>query len=157
MFIFIILDKLKWWIGIAGLFFLSSSAQIPFGYAQMRITSKIANKPKITIHRVIIIIIIIRHYLKALSAKLAQSRTKQLRNRKKYTELCAGSKLLYKNTSVKQINIVFNFIGGYHGELRKGLISIMNTDKGLCFLIERRQKWIICQNANIVKKFYEHV
>ena len=66
------------------------------------------------------------------------------------------AKQLYKNTSVKQINIVFDFLGGYHEELRKGLSSITNTDKELSFLIERCQKWIIFQNANIVK-FYEHV
>ena len=33
----------------------------------------------------------------------------------------------------------------------------MNTDKELSFVIERCQKWIICQNANIVKKFYEYI
>ena len=82
---------------------------------------------------------------------------KTAKKQEKYTELPAGVKQLYKNTSVKQINIVFDFLGGYHEELRKGLSSIMNTDKELAFLIERSQKWIIYQNANIVKKFYEYV
>ena len=59
----------------------------------------------------------------------------------------AGIKQLYKNTSITQINLVFDFLGGYHEELRKGLNSITNTDKELSFLIERCQKWIICQNA----------
>ena len=48
------------------------------------------------------------------------------------------------NTSVTQINIVFDFFGGYHEELRKGQSSITNTDKELSFLTERCQKWIEC-------------
>ena len=82
---------------------------------------------------------------------------KTAKKQEKYTELRAGIKQLYKNTSVKQINIVFDFLERYHEELRKGLSSITNTGKELSFLIERCQKWIICQNANIVKKFYEYV
>ena len=39
----------------------------------------------------------------------------------------------------RQINIVFDFLGGYHEEIRKGLSSITNTDKELSFLIERCQ------------------
>ena len=91
---------------------------------------------------------------------------KTAKKQEKYTELRAGIKRqLYKNTSVKQINVVFeflnksmlfsNFVGGYREKLRKGLSSITNTDKDLSFLIERCQKRIICQNANIVKKFYD--
>ena len=81
---------------------------------------------------------------------------KTAKKQEKYTELRAGIKQLYKNTSVEQINIVFDFLEGYHEELRKGLGSITNTDKELSFLIKRCQKWIFCQNANIVKKFYEY-
>ncbi len=74
----------------------------------------------------------------------------------KYTELRAGIKQLYKSPSVKQINVVFDFLGGFHEELKKDLRNLTNTDKELTFLIERCQKWIICQNANIVKTFYEY-
>lgn len=35
--------------------------------------------------------------------------------------------------------------------------SIKNTDKELGQLIERCQTWILSQNVNIVKKFYEFV
>ena len=41
---------------------------------------------------------------------------KTAKKQEKYTELCAGIKQLYKNISVKQFNIVFNFLGGYHEE-----------------------------------------
>ena len=82
---------------------------------------------------------------------------KKKKKKEKYTELRAGIKQLYKNTSVKQITIVFDFLGNYHEELRKGLSSITNTNKELSFLIKRCEKWIICQNANIVKTFYVYV
>jgi len=75
----------------------------------------------------------------------------------KYTELRAGIKREYKSTDVNQINIVFDFLGGHHEQLRKDLRSITNTDKELNYLIERCQKWIMSQNVNIVKKFYEYV
>ena len=54
----------------------------------------------------------------------------------KYIELCAGIKREYKSTSVYQINIVFDFLGGHHEQLRNDLRSITNTDKELSYLIE---------------------
>ena len=75
----------------------------------------------------------------------------------KYIELRAGIKKEYKSSSVYQINIVFDFLGGHHEQLRNNLRSITNTDKELSYLIERCQKWILSQNVNIVKKFYEFV
>ena len=68
-----------------------------------------------------------------------------------------GIKREYKSTSVYQINIVFDFLGGHHEQLRNDLRSITNADKELSYLIERCQKWILNQNVNIVKKFYEFV
>ena len=74
-----------------------------------------------------------------------------------YAQLRADIRQLYKSTSIRKIDIVFDFLGGYHEELRKGLSSITNTDEELSFLIERCQKWIICQNANVVKKCNEYM
>ena len=48
----------------------------------------------------------------------------------KFIELRAGIKREYKSTSVYQINIVFDFLGGHHEQLRNDLRSITNTDKG---------------------------
>ena len=75
----------------------------------------------------------------------------------KYIELHAGIKREYKSTSMHQINIVFDFLGGHHEQLRNDLKSITNTDKELGYLTECYQKWILSQNVNIVKKFYEFV
>ena len=82
-----------------------------------------------------------------------QSKEKQT----KYIELRTGIKREYKSTSVYQINIVFDFLGGHHEQLRNYLKSITNTDKDLGYLIEHCQKWILSQNVNIVKTFYEFV
>ena len=54
----------------------------------------------------------------------------------KYIELCTGIKKEYKSTSVYQINIVFDFLGGHHEQLRNDLRSITNTDKELSYLID---------------------
>ena len=61
----------------------------------------------------------------------------------------------YESIGVYQINIVFDFLGGHHEQLRNDLRSITSTDKELSYLIESCQKWILSQNVNIVKKFYE--
>ena len=77
--------------------------------------------------------LIIGHQSRALSAKLA----KQLRNRKNLqTYIREGIKELYKSTSVKQFSSFLYLLGGYHEELRKGLISIMDSDKELSFLTD---------------------
>jgi len=49
----------------------------------------------------------------------------------KYIELRASIKREYKSTSIYQINIVFDFVGGHHEQLRNDLRSITNTDKEL--------------------------
>ncbi|XP_031571639.1 uncharacterized protein LOC116305807 [Actinia tenebrosa] len=74
----------------------------------------------------------------------------------KYTELRAGIKKECKSSSVNQINIVLDFLAGNHEQLRKDLRTITNTDREVNFLIERCQKWILSQNVNIVKTFYEY-
>ena len=59
----------------------------------------------------------------------------------KYKELRAGMKRIYKDCKVTQGNVVFDFLGGYHT-----LSPPRDTIS---------QKWILCQNADIAKKFYE--
>ena len=79
------------------------------------------------------------------------------RRRTKYIELREGIKRQYKSTGIYQINIDFDFLGGHHERVRNDLGSITSTDKELSYLIERCQKWILSQNVNIVKKFYEFI
>ena len=58
----------------------------------------------------------------------------------KYIELRAGIKREYEDIGVYQINIVFDFLGGHHEQLRNDLRSITSTDKELSYLVKRRQK-----------------
>ena len=51
-------------------------------------------------------------------------------------ELRAGIKRGYESIGVYQINIVFDFLGGHHEQLRNYLRSITSTDKDLSYLIE---------------------
>lgn len=51
---------------------------------------------------------------------------KTLEKKETYQELRAGIKQLYKSTRVKEINIVFDFLGGYQEELRKRLGKLNN-------------------------------
>ena len=52
-------------------------------------------------------------------------------------ELSTGIKQLCKKKSIKQINIFFGFLGGYHKEVRKGLSTASNSGKELSFFNER--------------------
>ena len=61
---------------------------------------------------------------------------KTAKKQKKFADLCEGIKELYKSPSVKQISSFLYLLEGYHEELRKGLISIMDTDKELSFLTD---------------------
>ena len=70
----------------------------------------------------------------------------------KYTELRAGLRSMYQNATVKQINVVFDFLAGHQQELTNELKTIVANGKEVPYLIERCQKWMISQNANIVKK-----
>ena len=96
----------------------------------------------------IIIIIIIKAII--IAERLEEKQAK-------YIELRARIKRGYKSIGVYQINIVFDFLGGHHEQLRCDLRSITSTDKELSYVIERCQKWVLSQNVNIVKKFHELV
>ena len=72
----------------------------------------------------------------------------------KYNDLRKGIKNLYKGCKVTQINIVFDFLGGYHIKLEKELHHIIGNKKQTDYLIKKCQKWLVSQNNEIVKSFY---
>ena len=73
----------------------------------------------------------------------------------KYTDLRAGIKNIYRDCTVIQKNIVFDFLGGYHNVLEKEINSLTTNSQETDYLLKKSQKWILSQNAEIVKKFYE--
>jgi len=75
----------------------------------------------------------------------------------KYNDLRKELKNLYKDCrEINQINIVFDFLGGYHVKLEKELSKIIENKKQTDYLIKKMQKWIVAQNNEIVKKFYSY-
>ena len=60
------------------------------------------------------------------------------------------------SNETRKANVVFDFLADHHKELTNELKTIVDNDKEVPYLIERCQKWIISQNANIVKTFYEY-
>ena len=65
--------------------------------------------------------------------------------REKYTNLSAGLRRLYPGYENIQVNLVFNFLFGYHKELihkcnNVGLSHSMNV-------IRKCQKWVVAQNC----------
>jgi len=76
----------------------------------------------------------------------------------KYTELRAGIKNMYKevNSKVMQVNIVFDFLGGYHTTLEQELNTLTTDKKETLYLLKKAQKWVLSQNTEIVKFFYQY-
>ena len=70
----------------------------------------------------------------------------------KYTDLRSSLKRLYPDHEIIQINIVFDFLSGFHKDLvsklhRVGLSNVLH-------LIRKCQRWIISQNCEIIKALY---
>lgn len=74
----------------------------------------------------------------------------------KYRELRTGIKRMYPEHCVRQLTIVFDYLGGYHSELDTGMKDVLSISKERerQWLITNCQKWVISQNCEIVKTFY---
>ena len=75
----------------------------------------------------------------------------------KYINLQKGIKNLYKDHTVTQMEVVFDFRGGYYTKMEKEL-NITGTDKKkLNVLLLNAKKWLLSQKNEIVQKFYGYV
>ena len=75
----------------------------------------------------------------------------------KYRELRSGIKQLYPNHRIIQVNIVFDFLSNYHLNLKAEIQeNITASQEEANYLLLKSQKWIISQNAEIVKHFYTY-
>jgi len=70
----------------------------------------------------------------------------------KYADLRASLKRLYPGYNVIQVNLVFDFLSGYHKELIHKLSNVGLSDS--MNVIRKCQKWVIAQNCEIVKAFH---
>jgi len=75
------------------------------------------------------------------------------RKTEKYTDLRSSLKRMNPGYKIIQVNIVFDFLSGYHTNLISKL-----TEAGLSEelnIVRKCQKWIISQNCEIVKRLYD--
>ena len=76
----------------------------------------------------------------------------------KYRELRSGIQQLYPSHKVTQVNLVFDFLGNYHKTLKSQVQDhITASKKETSYLLLKSQKWIMSQNCEIVKTFYQCV
>ena len=66
--------------------------------------------------------------------------------REKYIDVRKGIKNLYKDHTVTQINVVFDFLGGYCTKVENELNNITGTDKKTEYIIIKCQRWLLSQN-----------
>ena len=71
--------------------------------------------------------------------------------REKYIDVRKGIKNLYKDHTVTQINVVFDFLGGYCTKVEKELNNITGTDKKTEYIIIKCQTWLLSQNNETTK------
>ena len=72
----------------------------------------------------------------------------------KYAECRAGLLNLYEGYTVKQVNIVFDFIGSYSKSLFKSLSEAIPKDiMKIKKLIDNVQRAVLFGNYNIVRRF----
>ena len=79
---------------------------------------------------------------------------RELYKQAKYTELRAEIKKLYKVKEIQQINAVFDFVAGYNKPLEENLIHFTGEKQTVKKVIQQCQKWILSQNCEIAKYFY---
>ena len=75
----------------------------------------------------------------------------------KYRDLREALKRLYPGYTVQQLNIVLDYLGGYNRSFLEEMGRLFDmTQTEATRLLRKSQKWVHCQNCEIVKKFYTH-
>ena len=75
----------------------------------------------------------------------------------KYRDLREALKRLYPGYTVQQLNIVLDYLGGYNRSLIEEMGRLFDMKQTEATrLLRKSQKWVHCQNCEIVKKCYTH-
>ena len=77
-----------------------------------------------------------------------------LTKQNKYTDLRYGLKRLYSLDTIIQINVVMDFVGGYHSKSVNDFINLFGETRTVVELLMDCQKWVWSQNCEIIKKLY---
>ena len=89
--------------------------------------------------------------------QVGRIKEKTLMKQEKFIDQRKGIKNLCKDHTVTQINVVFDFLGGYYTKMEEELNNITGTDKETEYIIIKCQKWLLSQNNEIVKKFNGYI
>ena len=73
----------------------------------------------------------------------------------KYSEMRKSLERLNRGYEIDQINVVFDFLGCYSKQLECHIKRLCEGEKEAKLVIEQCQKWVLSQNCEIVKTFYE--
>eukprot|EP00112_Aurelia_sp_Birch-Aquarium-sp1_P019298 Seg4747.2 transcript_id=Seg4747.2/GoldUCD/mRNA.D3Y31 product="hypothetical protein" protein_id=Seg4747.2/GoldUCD/D3Y31 len=73
----------------------------------------------------------------------------------KYSEMRKSLERLNRGYEIDQINVVFDFLGCYSKQLESQIKGLCEGENEAALVIEQCQKWVLSQNCEIVKTFYE--
>ena len=76
-------------------------------------------------------------------------------NQDKYSEMRKSLERLNRGYEIDQINVVFDFLGCYSKQLECQIKRLCEGEKEAKLVIEQCQKWVLSQNCEILKTFYE--
>ena len=109
-----------------------------------------ANKPDIaeTDHKQKLIIL-----YEGIVCAIGKRHQKWSEKQNKYAECTAGLLNLYEGYTVKQVNKVLDFIGGYSKNLFKNLGKAMKDTMKIKKLTDNMQRAVLFSNYNIVRRF----
>ena len=76
----------------------------------------------------------------------------EVKKTEKYMALRSNLKGMNPGHKIMQVNVVFDFLSGYHTNLI-GKLTDVGLTEGLNH-VRKCQKWVISQNCEIVKRLY---
>ena len=94
------------------------------------------------------------YVIKGTICEIGKIEERTLTKQNKYTDLRYGLKRLYSLDTIIQINVVMDFVGGYHSKLVNDFINLVGERRTAVELLMDCQKWVWSQNCEIIKKLY---
>ena len=96
----------------------------------------------------------IAYVIEGTICEIGKIEERTLTKQNKYTDLRYGLKRLYSLDTIIQINVVMDFVGGYHSKLVNDFINLFGERRTVVELLMDCQKWVWSQNCEIIKKLY---
>ena len=90
-----------------------------------------------------------------LQLKKKQAEQREEHDNSNNTEMRKSLERLNRGYEIGQIKVVFDFLGYYSKELESQIKRLCEGEKEAKLVIEQCQEWVLSQNCEIVKTFYE--